>query len=121
MLRLGRAQDAEPPRQRVTIGYVEIEGDVRYEPIKAYERLILKAREHPFAGAQIGLDDAKVLARVLKTDFALERITVRSAPDVTTAMQQTMGTRDIRFFIIDAPATSFSLVAAAVIAGPATP
>ena len=41
----------------------------RYEPIKAYERLILKVREHPFAGAQIGLDDAKVLARVLKIGF----------------------------------------------------
>ena len=47
----------------------------RYEPITAYGRLILKIREHPFAGAQVGLDDAKVLARVLKTDFALERIT----------------------------------------------
>ena len=59
---------------------VEIDGDPRYEPIKAYERLILKTREHPFAGAQVGIDEAKALARVLKTDFALERITVKSPP-----------------------------------------
>ncbi len=109
---LAIAQDAE--RQRVAIGYVEIAGDVRYEPIKAYERLVLKIRDHPFAGAQIGLDDAKVLARVLKTDFALERITVKSAADVATAVQQAMAARDIRFFIIDAPVAAFVPLAAAV-------
>src|ERR1051325_9541767 len=42
------AQPAEP-RQKITIGYVEIEGDKRYEPIMA-ERVVLKAREHPFDG-----------------------------------------------------------------------
>jgi ABC transporter substrate binding protein (PQQ-dependent alcohol dehydrogenase system) len=109
---LAVAQDAE--RQRVAIGYVEIAGDVRYEPIKAYERLVLKIRDHPFAGAQIGLDDAKVLARVLKTDFSLERITVKSAADVATAVQQAMAARDIRFFIIDAPAAAFAPLAAVV-------
>jgi ABC transporter substrate binding protein (PQQ-dependent alcohol dehydrogenase system) len=111
---LGNAQDAEPPRQRLTIGYVEIEGDVRYEPIRAYERLILKTREHPFAGAQVGLDDAKVLARVLKTDFALERITVKSAAEVAPAVQQAMTSRDIRYFIVDAPAEAFAPLAEAV-------
>ncbi len=40
--------------QKLTIGFVEIEGDPRYEPMRAYERLILKTREHPFAGAQVG-------------------------------------------------------------------
>jgi ABC transporter substrate binding protein (PQQ-dependent alcohol dehydrogenase system) len=110
---LAMAQDAEPARQRVTIGYVEIDGDVRYEPIKAYERLILKVREHPFAGAQVGLDDAKVLARVLKTDFALERITVKSAAAIAPAVQLAMASRDIRFFIVDAPAEAFGPLAAA--------
>jgi ABC transporter substrate binding protein (PQQ-dependent alcohol dehydrogenase system) len=109
---LAVAQDTE--RQRVAIGYVEIAGDVRYEPIKAYERLVLKSRDHPFAGAQIGLDDAKVLGRVLNTDFALERMTVKSAADVATAVQQAMAARDIRFFIIDAPAAAFAPLAAAV-------
>ena len=111
---LACAEDAEPLRQRVAIGYVEIEGDVRYEPVKAYERLVLKARGHPFAGAQIGLDDAKVLARVLKTDFALERIAAKSAADVAPAVQQAMASRDIRFFIVDAPAEAFPPLAAAV-------
>ena len=41
-----------------------------------------RRREHPFAGAQIGIDEAAALARVLKTDFSLERITVKSAAEV---------------------------------------
>src|SRR3954469_23691503 len=90
----GFAQDTEQ-RQKVTIGYVEIDGDRRYEPIKA-DRLVLKVREHPFDGARIGLDDAKVLARVLKIDFDLERITVKAAVDVAPAVQQAMS-RNIRF------------------------
>ena len=72
-------------RQKITIGYVEIEGDRRYQPIMA-ERLVLKAREHPFDGARIGLDDAKILARVLKIDFELERITVKSSAEVASAI-----------------------------------
>lgn len=100
------------PRQKVTIGYVEIEGDRRYEPVRA-DRLILKAREHPFDGARIGLDDARALARVLKTDFDLERITVKAEADVAPAVQQAMS-RNMGFFLIDAPAAAFKPLADAV-------
>src|SRR5258708_25162050 len=67
------AQTPPPaPQPRVTIGYVDIAGDPRHEPIKAYERIVLKQRESPFAAAQVGLDEAQALSRVLKIDFALE-------------------------------------------------
>ena len=66
------AQTPPPASQpRVTIGYVDIAGDPRHEPIKAYERIVLKPRESPFAGAQVGLDEAQALSRVLKIDFGL--------------------------------------------------
>src|SRR5437870_2411916 len=74
------------PNQRLAIGFVDIAGDPRHEPIRAYERLILKTREHPYAGAQVGIDEAAALSRVLKTDFALERITVKSPDEVTGAV-----------------------------------
>jgi len=36
------AQTPPPtPQPRVTIGYVDIAGDPRHEPIKAYERIVL--------------------------------------------------------------------------------
>ena len=52
-LRAVWAQGTPPPAQppaRLTIGFVEIEGDARHEPIRAFERVVLKTRDHPFAG-----------------------------------------------------------------------
>ena len=105
----------QPPAQpqKLTIGFVDIDGDPRYEPIRGFERLIIKTREHPFAGAQVGIDEAQPLTRVLKTDFALERITVKSPAEVATAVQQAMA-RDIHFFLVDAPAAAFKPLVAAV-------
>jgi ABC transporter substrate binding protein (PQQ-dependent alcohol dehydrogenase system) len=109
---------APPPAtaqpQKLTIGFVDIEGDIRYEPIQGSDRIVLKTREHPFAGAQVGLDEAQALTRVLKTDFALERITVKSAADVASAVQQALETRGIHLFLVDAPAEAYKPLAAAV-------
>jgi ABC transporter substrate binding protein (PQQ-dependent alcohol dehydrogenase system) len=102
------------PRQTVVIGYVEIEGDPRYEPITGSDRIVLKSREHPFAGAQIGIDEAAALVRVLNTEFKLERITVKSAAEVAPAVTAAADTRKIGFFLIDAPAEAFKPLAAAV-------
>jgi ABC transporter substrate binding protein (PQQ-dependent alcohol dehydrogenase system) len=102
-----------PPRQHVALGYVEIADDPRYEPVRAYERLILKTRDHPFTGAQIGIDEAAALVRVLNTEFALERITVKSPADVAAAVGQASAERGIHYFLIDAPAAAFKPLAAA--------
>jgi|SRR5829696_3228293 len=110
-----RAQTPPPASQaKITIGFVDIQGDPRHEPLKAYERLVLKTREHPFAGAQVGIEEAQAIARVLKIDFALERITVKSIAEVAPAVLQAMEGRKLQFFIIDAPAEAFKPLAAAV-------
>jgi ABC transporter substrate binding protein (PQQ-dependent alcohol dehydrogenase system) len=108
------APPAQQPQQKITIGFVEIEGDPRYEPVKGFERLVLKTREHPFTGAEVGIDEALALTRVLKTDFVLERITVKSAEAVAPAVQQAMEARGIHFFLVDAPAEAFKPLVAAV-------
>jgi ABC transporter substrate binding protein (PQQ-dependent alcohol dehydrogenase system) len=112
-LATGAAQDAPAQRQQIKIGFVEIENDPRYEPIRAYERIILKTRMHPFTGAEVGIDDAAALARVLKADFALERITAKSPADVVPAVLAALDA-GTHFFLIDAPAESFEPLAAAV-------
>lgn len=106
------AQDASP-QQHVKISFVEIANDPRYEPIRAYERIILKTREHPFTGAEVGIDEAAALARVLKADFTLERITAKSAADVAPAVLAALDA-GTHFFLIDAPAEAFKPLAAAV-------
>jgi ABC transporter substrate binding protein (PQQ-dependent alcohol dehydrogenase system) len=111
------AQTAPPAaatRQHVPIAYVDIADDPRYEPVRAYERLILKNRDHPFAGAQIGVDEAAALVRVLNAEFALERITVKSPAEVAPEVARAQDERGVHFFLIDAPATAFKPLAAAM-------
>jgi ABC transporter substrate binding protein (PQQ-dependent alcohol dehydrogenase system) len=103
---------AQPPA-KMTIGFVEIEGDARHEPLRAYERLILKTREHPYAGAQVGIEETTALVRVLRTEFALERITVKSAAEVAPAVTKAQE-RGLNFFILDTPTEAFKPLAAAV-------
>jgi ABC transporter substrate binding protein (PQQ-dependent alcohol dehydrogenase system) len=98
----------------VTIGYIEIAGDARYEPITAYGRLVLKSRERPLAGAQVGLDEAQALTRVLRIEFALERTTVASASELASAVKEARDARGVHFFIVDAPAEALPPLAAAV-------
>ncbi len=109
------AQNAPTPpaRQHVKIGFVEIAGDARYEPIRAYERIILKTREHPFTGAKVGIDEAAAFARVLPIDFSLDRITVKAAADVVPAVLAALDA-GTHFFLLDAPADAFKPLAAAV-------
>jgi ABC transporter substrate binding protein (PQQ-dependent alcohol dehydrogenase system) len=98
----------------VTIGYVEIAGDSRYEPITGYGRLVLKSREHPFAGAQVGIDEAQALTRVPNTEFALERIEVAAPAEVAPAVSRARDARGVHFFIIDAPAEAWRPLAGAL-------
>ena len=110
----GSAQDATaPPQQQIRIGFVEIENDPRYEPIRAYERIVLKSRDPAFIGAVVGIDEAGALARVLKVDFKLERITAKSAAEIPAAVLAALDA-GTHFFLIAAPADAFKPLAAAV-------
>ena len=97
------AQDAAP-QARVTIGFVDIAGDPRHEPIRASQRVILRPREHPFVGAQVGIGEAQALVHTLNIAFALDRITVKSADELAPAIIQAHEVKNINFFIVDAPA-----------------
>jgi ABC transporter substrate binding protein (PQQ-dependent alcohol dehydrogenase system) len=100
-------------QQHVKIAFVQVDGDPRYAPIRASDRIILKAPEHPFAGAEVGIDEAAPLVRLLNTDFTLDRIVVKSPADVAPAVVQAADT-GTHFFLIDAPADAYRPLAAAV-------
>jgi ABC transporter substrate binding protein (PQQ-dependent alcohol dehydrogenase system) len=110
---IAQAPPPPAPQQHIKIGFVEVAADPRYEPIRAYERIILKTREHPFTGAEIGIGEAAALTRVLDADFSLERITAKSPAEVTPAV---LGAIDAgtHFFLIDVPAEAYAALAAAV-------
>jgi ABC transporter substrate binding protein (PQQ-dependent alcohol dehydrogenase system) len=113
------AQDAQPPaqpaapQQHVKIAFVQIDGDPRYAPIRASDRIVLKSPEHPFAGAQVGIDEAAPLVRLLSTDFTLDHVAVKSSAEVAAAVVQAADA-GTHFFLIDAPADAYRALAAAV-------
>jgi ABC transporter substrate binding protein (PQQ-dependent alcohol dehydrogenase system) len=112
LLATAAAQETSPasPRPGVKIGFVEIESDPRYEPIRAYERITLKTHEHPYVGAEVGVDDAAALAQVLPADFELNRINAKSSADVAPAMLTALNA-GTHFFLLDAPREAFKSVA----------
>jgi ABC transporter substrate binding protein (PQQ-dependent alcohol dehydrogenase system) len=101
------------PQQYVKIAFVQVNGDARYAPIVASDRIVLKKPEHPFAGAQVSIDDAAPLQRILSTDFALERMSVESPAAVAPAIKQAADA-GTHFFLVDAPAEAYPPLAAAM-------
>ncbi len=101
------------PQQHVKIGFVEVENDARYAPILASDRIVLKMPAHPFAGAEIGIDEAAPLTRLLDTDFTLERIVAKAPSEVAPAVLGALD-RGTHFFLIDAPAEAYRPLAAAI-------
>jgi ABC transporter substrate binding protein (PQQ-dependent alcohol dehydrogenase system) len=114
-----KAQDTTAPTQQaaspqhVKIAFVQVDGDPRYAPIRASDRIILKAPEHPFVGAEVGIDEAAPLIRLLNTDFTLDRIVAKSSADVAPAVLQA-ASAGTHFFLIDAPTDAYRPLAAAV-------
>jgi ABC transporter substrate binding protein (PQQ-dependent alcohol dehydrogenase system) len=91
----------------LTIGYIELGTDPRYEPERGAERMILAARDRPFPGVEVALDEAKPLSRVVHRDFAVDRISLTSDADLATVLQ----THPEAFYILDLPADAVRRVA----------
>ena len=112
------AQGAAAPSATLTIGYVEIEDDPRYEPIRASERIILAERHRPFHGAAVAIDDAAALVGVTRTTLALQRITVRPGK-VADAIAAARSSPGVSLFLLDLPADEIRVAANALKGAPA--
>lgn len=102
---------------KLPIAYVEVDDDPRYEPIRATERIILKAPHRPFHGAQVAIDDAAALARVTRTTVALERIT--AAPGKAGEAIAKARAAGFSLFLLDLPAVEVKAAAEALKGSPA--
>ena len=113
-----RAQTQTPPAAgnplpTVPIAYVELADDRRYEAVRAYGRVVLEARDHPYAGAQAGVDDASALSRAIGAEHKLSRVTAKTAEEMAAAIRKASD-EGVNFFLVDAPVDALRMVAAAV-------
>ena len=93
------------------IGYLEITGDARYDQARSYAGIQVRPRHRPVAGAELAVREGRVLRRVLKVGFTLERGAAESAADLVSAIDRLAAEKGVRFFLIDAPAAALSAVA----------
>lgn len=112
-----QAQQAEQPPRRLPIAYVELEDDARYEPIRATERIVLRAPHRPWHGAALAVDDAAALARVTRTTLTLERMTAQ--PSKVGEAIAAARAKGIALFLLDLPASELRTAASALKGGAA--
>jgi len=109
-------RETAPPAaalQHVHIAFVEIKNDPRYAPISTYGNIVLKRREHPLAGAEVGIGEAAALVPILHSDFILDRIVVDSPAALSAAVTQANDS-GTHFFLLDVPADAYKPLAGAV-------
>jgi ABC transporter substrate binding protein (PQQ-dependent alcohol dehydrogenase system) len=98
----------------VTIGYVELEGDPRYQPVRGTEQLVLELRERPLAGAELALDDAAAIGRVINRDFELTHFRAAAEALLIDQVVAAVDRHDLRLFVLDLPAPAVEHLAAAL-------
>ena len=90
----------------ITIGYLDLIKDVRYEdwgihPVDIRSATAIVDRR-AYAGAQLAVEELKQFTRIAKTRFALQREQVGDAAEMLTSINLLRKT-GIQFFLIDAP------------------
>jgi ABC transporter substrate binding protein (PQQ-dependent alcohol dehydrogenase system) len=90
----------------VTIGYVELESDARYRPTLDLGQRVVAPHDRPVAGAELALDDAAAVGRMIGRDFVLSHF---AASDETLLIDQVVAAVDrhgLRLFVLDLPASA---------------
>ena len=101
LLGIGSAARAEQYPQ-FKIGYLELESDARYDETQAYARIQLRPRGRPFAGAEIGITDAKIIGDAIEVSFSVER-RIGSDPKALVESIDALLDDGVHFFLVDLP------------------
>jgi ABC transporter substrate binding protein (PQQ-dependent alcohol dehydrogenase system) len=104
---------AQAPPRTLPIVYVEVEDDPRYEPVKAGERIVLRAPHRPYHGAAVAIDDAAALSRVTGVTLRLERATAEPGK-AAEAIAEARRKHGASVLLLDLPPAAFAGVAAAL-------
>jgi len=104
----GAALAAAPPRSAnppasVRIGYIDLQNDPRYRTDNSYTGIVFHTLGRPYPGAELGVQDAQLIGRVIGSQFVLDRKSAGSAADLP-ALAKTLVADGDHFIIADLPA-----------------
>jgi ABC transporter substrate binding protein (PQQ-dependent alcohol dehydrogenase system) len=94
----------------ITVGYLEITDDPRYEEKRAYARIRVKPHNRPLPGAEIAIRESRILSRALKMKFSLQKSVGKSAAELVSEVER-MSAGGVRYFLVDADANVLDALA----------
>lgn len=103
--------------QKIAVGYVEIDNDPRYQHDNAYTGIEFRTLGRPYAGAELGIADARILGKVIGVEFQLVKKTGSSVDELVATLEQWKDD-GVSFVLADLPADTLSQLAGAVNAWP---
>jgi ABC transporter substrate binding protein (PQQ-dependent alcohol dehydrogenase system) len=94
---------APPPANSTTsvrIGYIDLRNDPRYRTDNSYTGIVFHTLGRPYPGAELGVQDAKLIGRVIGRTFVLERKSAATAADLP-ALAKELAAEGDHFIIAD--------------------
>jgi len=91
-------------RPTLTIGYLGLKKDPRWQPLETYANLVLRGAVNGADGAAVAMRDARIIGRALGVKFAFEVRRARDLEALTAAFEELRDGSGARFFLVDLPA-----------------
>jgi len=115
VLALGQTALAQDELPTITVGFLDLVEDIRYDdwgvhPVDIRSATAIGDRRG-VAGAELGLEELKRLKRVAKAHFAMQRESVSGSATMVEAIERMLA-EGISFFVLDAPDDVIAEVAA---------
>lgn len=89
--------------QELTIAFMELDKDRRYDIKRTYARYLTQALGRPYQGAEIAMREIRYHGKEAGIEFKLERIRARDTAELRQLLQSQYD-KGTRFFILDAKA-----------------
>jgi ABC transporter substrate binding protein (PQQ-dependent alcohol dehydrogenase system) len=88
---------------RVTFGYLGLADDPRHRALETYANVLIRPAIVPLDGAKVALREARVLARALKTEFALEVVRADGIDALLAGLDRMVAELAVSFVLVDLP------------------
>jgi len=90
------------------IGYLELEGDQRYEAPRAYAGIEVRPRYRPLDGAEIAIRDSRITGRTLGLKFSLQYANADTPDGLKAELDRLNEDVGIQYFLVDASSVLLS-------------
>jgi ABC transporter substrate binding protein (PQQ-dependent alcohol dehydrogenase system) len=105
----GHAENGETKAMK--LGYVELADDQRYVGQGLRSGILFDDIGRPYQGSQVALEDARMIGRVIRVGFSMEKATEVSVDELVRRISIWSEANDVHFILADLPADALKELA----------